>query len=60
MLEFIQYTKPSTVPMAEKKEGLSLQRSNLEERLVIMKEACEGNPSLLTEVEKLKSSCLKG
>ncbi|XP_022762992.1 transcriptional elongation regulator MINIYO isoform X2 [Durio zibethinus] len=60
MLEFIQYTKPSTVPMAEKKEGLSLQRSNLEERLEKLKEACEGNPSLLKEVEKLKYSCLKG
>ncbi|XVE93929.1 hypothetical protein REPUB_Repub01dG0236400 [Reevesia pubescens] len=61
MLEFIQYTKPSTVPMAKKKEDLSiLQRSTLEERLEILKEACEGNPSLLTEVEKLKHYCLKG
>ena len=59
MLEFIHYNKPSTVPTAEKNEGLSLLR-NLDERLEILKEACEGNPSLLTEVEKLKSSCLKG
>lgn len=60
MLEFIRYTKPTTVPKAEKKEGLSLQRSNLVERLETLKEACEGNSSLLTEVEKLKYSCLKG
>ncbi|KAK8522248.1 hypothetical protein V6N13_115223 [Hibiscus sabdariffa] len=48
MLQFIGYTKPSTVPM----------QSNIEERLERIREACEGNPSLLTEVEKLKS-CLK-
>ncbi|XVF67994.1 hypothetical protein PTKIN_Ptkin10aG0166800 [Pterospermum kingtungense] len=60
MLKFIQYTEPSTVAKAEKKDGLSLQRSSLEERLEILKEACEGNPSLLAEVEKLKYSCLKG
>ncbi|XP_007041718.2 PREDICTED: transcriptional elongation regulator MINIYO [Theobroma cacao] len=54
MLEFIQNTKPSAILLAEKREGLSLQRSNVEERLEILKEACEGNPSLLKEVEKLK------
>ncbi|XWS62608.1 hypothetical protein CRYUN_Cryun06bG0025700 [Craigia yunnanensis] len=59
MLEFIHYNKPLTVPTAERNEGLSLLMS-IDERLEILKEACEGNPSLLTEVEKLKSSCLKG
>ncbi|KAL4318724.1 hypothetical protein GQ457_18G018740 [Hibiscus cannabinus] len=49
MMQFIEYTKPSNVP---------LQRSNMEERLERLREACEGNPSLLSEVEKLKS-CLK-
>ncbi|OMO80002.1 hypothetical protein CCACVL1_13220 [Corchorus capsularis] len=55
MLEFMQYNKASTFPMAEKKEGLPLQKINLEVRMEILKEACEGNPSLLKEVEKLKS-----
>ncbi|OMO91937.1 hypothetical protein COLO4_18006 [Corchorus olitorius] len=55
MLEFIQYNKASTFPVAEKREGLPLQKINLEERMEILKEACEGNPSLLKEVEKLKS-----
>ncbi|KAE8719145.1 hypothetical protein F3Y22_tig00109972pilonHSYRG00119 [Hibiscus syriacus] len=49
MLQFILYMKPSSGPM---------QRSDVEERLERLREACEGNPSLLTEVEKLKS-CVK-
>lgn len=56
MLQFIQYNKPSTFLVPEEKEVLPLQRSNMEERFEILKEACEGNSSLLTVVEKLKST----
>ncbi|GLT42980.1 hypothetical protein SLA2020_169570 [Shorea laevis] len=56
MLQFIQYNKTSTFLVPEEKEGLPLQRSYMEERFEILKEACEGNSSLLTVVEKLKST----
>lgn len=56
MLDLIQYSKPLASQMFEHNGGLSLQQ--IEKRFEILKEACEGNSSLLTEVEKLKS-CLK-
>lgn len=59
MLEFIKCTKPSSVTEAEKEEGLAMESSNVGGRLERLKEACEGNPSLLTLVDKLESSCLK-
>ncbi|KAA3465497.1 transcriptional elongation regulator MINIYO [Gossypium australe] len=59
MLQFIEYRKPSSVTKAEKEEGLTMESSNVDGRLERLKEACEGNPSLLTLVDKLKSSCLK-
>lgn len=57
MLQFIRYNKTWTSP--EGKEGSGLQRGDIEERFEILKEACEGNSSLLTVVEKLKSVCTK-
>lgn len=57
MLQFIRYNKASTSTSPEGNEGLALQRGNMEERFEILKEACEGNSSLLTIVEKLNNSC---
>ncbi|KAK9287736.1 hypothetical protein L1049_016176 [Liquidambar formosana] len=54
MLDFIQYNKPSASQNPEQNEG-ALQTSEIERRFEVLTEACEGNSSLLTEVEKLKS-----
>ncbi|KAL5856177.1 hypothetical protein ACOSQ4_005979 [Xanthoceras sorbifolium] len=59
MLDLIQYSKPSTCQMLDQYGGSSLQPCNIEKRFEILREACEGNSSLLIEVEKLKSSCAK-
>ncbi|KAL5788921.1 hypothetical protein ACOSP7_005870 [Xanthoceras sorbifolium] len=59
MLDLIQYSKPSTCQMPDQYGGSSLQPCNIEKRFEILREACEGNSSLLIEVEKLKSSCAK-
>ncbi|KAF8406781.1 hypothetical protein HHK36_008873 [Tetracentron sinense] len=60
VLDFIRYRKPAISQQPQWKEGSLLQTSELERRLEVLTEACEGNSSLLTEVEKLKLSCRKG
>ncbi|KAL5703051.1 hypothetical protein ACHQM5_028192 [Ranunculus cassubicifolius] len=50
MLDLIRYKKPDI------SEELSVQKGEIERRLRVLAEACEGNSTLLPVVEKLKSS----
>ncbi|XP_057500992.1 transcriptional elongation regulator MINIYO-like [Actinidia eriantha] len=50
MLDFIQYQKP------EQREGSSVPKDEVEKRFKLLIEACEGNASLLRDVEKLRLS----
>ncbi|XP_057966389.1 transcriptional elongation regulator MINIYO [Malania oleifera] len=59
MLDLIQHKKPFASGNPELKEGLALQKSRVERRFEILTEACEGNSSLLTLVERLKYSFRK-
>lgn len=54
MLDLIRYKKSSPSTMIAQEEGAS-QASTVRRRLEVLKEACEGNSSLLAEVEKLRS-----
>ncbi|XP_021903655.1 LOW QUALITY PROTEIN: transcriptional elongation regulator MINIYO [Carica papaya] len=58
MLALVQYNKPSTSPNGQK-ENLLLQKSDIEQRFNILKDACDRNSSLLIEVEKLRSAIEK-
>ncbi|KAJ4976759.1 hypothetical protein NE237_001865 [Protea cynaroides] len=51
MLDFIRYNKSQ-----KSEDGALLSTDELERRFQSLKEACEGNSSLLTELVKLKSS----
>jgi hypothetical protein len=55
MLNLIRYKKPCTFQMPDQNGGSPLERSSIEKRIEVLREACEGNSSLLTEVDKLKS-----
>ncbi|XP_050260875.1 transcriptional elongation regulator MINIYO isoform X2 [Quercus robur] len=55
MLNLIQYNKLTTSQMPDQ-NGSPLERSSMEKRFEVLTEACEGNSSLLTVVDKLKSS----
>ena len=55
MLNLIQYNKPSTSKTLDRNGGSPLERGGVERRIKVLTEACDGNSSLLTEVEKLKS-----
>lgn len=55
MLNLIQYNKLPTSQMPDQ-NGSPLERSSMEKRFEVLTEACEGNSSLLTVVDKLKSS----
>ncbi|GAV86607.1 RPAP1_C domain-containing protein/RPAP1_N domain-containing protein [Cephalotus follicularis] len=55
MLDLIRYHQPSTLSAPEQKEGSSIPSSIVEDRFEVLKEACEGSSTLLTEVEKLKT-----
>ncbi|CAK9180694.1 unnamed protein product [Ilex paraguariensis] len=57
MVDLIRYKMDPTFQKSGQEEVLSLQMSQLEERFKLLKEACEGNSSLLSEAEKLESSC---
>lgn len=59
MLKFILYSKASASHKPEQNGGLSLQKAEIDKRFELLREACEGNSSLLTEVEKLRSSSVK-
>jgi hypothetical protein len=56
VLNLIRYNKPSTAKTLDRNGGSPLERGSVEKRIEVLTEACEGNSSLLTEVEKLKSS----
>ncbi|GMY32175.1 protein GLUTELIN PRECURSOR ACCUMULATION 3 isoform X4 [Fagus crenata] len=56
MLNLIQYKKPCTFQMPDQNGGSPIERSSIEKRIEVLREACERNSSLLTEVNKLKSS----
>ncbi|KAF3965968.1 hypothetical protein CMV_009890 [Castanea mollissima] len=55
MLNLIQYNKLTTSQMPDQ-NGSQLERNSMEKRFEVLTEACEGNSSLLTVVDKLKSS----
>lgn len=52
LLNLIRYNKPSTSDSGGQLDG---EKSWLEARLKVLVEACEGNSSLLTQVNKLKA-----
>ncbi|KAF8020652.1 hypothetical protein BT93_G1167 [Corymbia citriodora subsp. variegata] len=54
MMDLIQYKKSSPSEMTAQEEGAS-QVSTIRRRLEVLKEVCEGNASLLAEVDKLSS-----
>lgn len=53
-MDLIQYKKSSPSTMIAQEEGTS-QASTVHGRLEVLKKACEGNASLLAEVDKLRS-----
>lgn len=59
MVDFIGYNKPFNC-QKPKQEVLSPKMCDKDERFKILKEVCEGNSSLLNEVEKLEASMKKG
>ena len=54
LLNLIHHNKSSTSVMDEQLNGVLPEKSWLESRFKILVEACEGNSSLLTVVDKLK------
>ncbi|XP_010272317.1 PREDICTED: transcriptional elongation regulator MINIYO [Nelumbo nucifera] len=56
ILDFIRYREATTNREPVSKDGSLPQTSEMERRFQLLTEACEGNSSLLVEVEKLKSS----
>ncbi|KAK7407444.1 hypothetical protein VNO78_09377 [Psophocarpus tetragonolobus] len=55
LLNLIRYSKPPTSVMGGQLNGVVSEKSWLDSRLKILAEACEGNSSLLTVVEKIKA-----
>lgn len=55
LLNLIHHNKPSTSVTEEQLNAVLSEKSWLESRLKILIEACEGNSSLLTVVDKLKA-----
>ena len=56
LLNLIHHNKPPPSVMGEELNGGVLSERNwLESRLKVLVEACEGNSSLLTVVDKLKA-----
>ncbi|KAJ7947247.1 transcriptional elongation regulator MINIYO [Quillaja saponaria] len=55
-LHLIHYNKPSTPHINKRQDGSCLEKSRVDSRLNVLIEACDGNSSLLAEVEKLKVS----
>ncbi|XP_060168684.1 transcriptional elongation regulator MINIYO [Lycium barbarum] len=56
-INLLEYQRPDTrsEPSPSLKEGMPLHSRDVVNRLQILKEACEGNSSLLSEVEKVSS-----
>ncbi|CAH2075804.1 unnamed protein product [Thlaspi arvense] len=57
VVELVRYSKRCVNAMEEES---ARETSERERRLEVLKEACEGNSSLLSELEKLKSAALCG
>lgn len=55
MVKLIQYKKPATRGKLDQAEDMSLQGPEISRRLMVLKDACEGNSTLLSVVEKLKT-----
>ncbi|CAN8276799.1 unnamed protein product [Cochlearia groenlandica] len=61
MMDLLRYSKQSANAMEEEvDESATQRRSEIERRLNVLKEACQGNSSLLSQVDKLKSAALCG
>ncbi|XP_076942172.1 transcriptional elongation regulator MINIYO-like [Bidens hawaiensis] len=58
IVKLIQYEKPASYQKLEEAENGSLQGLEIARRLTILSEACEGNSTLLSVVEKLKKVIL--
>lgn len=56
MLDLVRYSKRCANEMEEEEAATQTSESGIERRMEVLKEACEGNSSLLSEVEKLKSA----
>ncbi|KAF5182102.1 Transcriptional elongation regulator miniyo [Thalictrum thalictroides] len=56
ILNLIRYTKSGTSRECVSSENPAVQKSEIERRLRLLAEACEGNSTLLIAIEKLKSS----
>ncbi|KAK9052081.1 hypothetical protein SSX86_028709 [Deinandra increscens subsp. villosa] len=54
MVKLIQYEKPAKYEKLEQAADASLQGMEIARRLTVLREACEGNSTLLGVVEKLK------
>jgi len=55
LLNLIHHNKPPPSVMGEELNGILSEKSWLESRLKVLVEACEGNSSILTVVDKLKA-----
>ncbi|CAH8305527.1 unnamed protein product [Eruca vesicaria subsp. sativa] len=56
MVDLVRYSRRCANAM-EEEETATQQRSERERRMEVLKEACEGNSSLLSELEKLNLVC---
>lgn len=56
MVKLVQYNKAASYQKLDQVEDLSLQGPELARRLIVLREACEGNSTLLSVVEKLKNA----
>lgn len=59
MVKLIQYKKPATSQKLDQAEDPSLQGSEITKKLSVLREACDGNSTLLSVVEKLKNAIPK-
>ncbi|OWM83992.1 transcriptional elongation regulator MINIYO [Punica granatum] len=60
MLDLIQYNRPPPNSMVEQEDvALPVSDAATEQRFRVVADACEGNASLLAEVEKLRSALLR-
>ncbi|XP_048492898.1 transcriptional elongation regulator MINIYO isoform X2 [Beta vulgaris subsp. vulgaris] len=59
MLDLVMYHRCRTMEKPEQNSSSSLQMGDIDGRLQVLKDCCEGNSQLLALVETLKSSILK-
>ncbi|CAN1771007.1 Transcriptional elongation regulator MINIYO [Linum perenne] len=56
MLELVKYSNPAASPLIPDDKSSTENNSPIAQRFEVLVEACDGNSSLLSEVEKLKSA----